>query len=54
MRYKNGTFVMKGRLATMVDRMETLHAARKFNLRGMADWPAWTSDQSTTSIHQKS
>jgi hypothetical protein len=49
-RYKNGTFVMKGRLATMVRCMEMEHAARKFNLRGMADWPAWTSDQCTASI----
>jgi hypothetical protein len=49
-RYRNGTFVMKGRLATMVDCTETQHPGVKSMLRGMPDQPGWTSDQCTASV----
>jgi hypothetical protein len=49
-RYKNGTFQMKGRLGTMVDCIETDHPGMKSILRGMADQPGWTSDKCTATI----
>jgi hypothetical protein len=44
-RYKNGTFVMKGRLGTVVDSTENQHAGMKSIVRRMADQPGWTADQ---------
>ena len=49
-RYKNGTFQMKGRLGTMVDCTETHYAGVKSMLRGMADMPGWTADKCTATI----
>ena len=49
-RYKNGTFQMKGRLGTMVDCIETNHPGMKSILRGMADQPGWTSDKCTATV----
>ena len=49
-RYKNGTFQMKGRLGTMVDCIETNHPGMKSILRGMADMPGWTSDKCTATV----
>ncbi len=49
-RYKNGTFQIKGRLGTMVDCIETDHPGMKSILRGMADMPGWTSDKCTATV----
>jgi len=44
---KNGTFVMKGRLAVMVNCTESYYAGQKSLLRGMADMPPSTVDKCT-------
>jgi hypothetical protein len=49
-RYKNGTFEMKGRLGTMVDCTETHYAGVKSMLRGMPDQPGWTTDKCIANI----
>ena len=49
-RYKNGTFAMKGRLGTMMDCTETQHPAVKSLLNGMPDQPGWASDQCLATI----
>ena len=49
-RYKNGTFAMKGRLGTMVDCTETYNAGMKSILRGMPDQPGWTADKCIANI----
>ena len=42
-RYKNGSFTMKGRLQGLVDCTETSHPGVKSILRGMPDQPAWSN-----------
>ncbi len=48
--YKNGTFIMKGRLGTVVDCTETHHAGIKSFVRWVPDQPDWTSNQCTASV----
>jgi hypothetical protein len=48
--YRNGTFVMKGRLGTIVDCTETQHAGMKSSVRWVPDQPGWTSCQCTASV----
>ena len=49
-RYKNGTFAMKGRLDVMVDCTETVTPGMKSVLRGMADRPPSTVDKCTAGV----
>lgn len=42
-RYKNGTFVMKGQLSAPVNCTAVFHKGMKSILRGMADTPDWTA-----------
>jgi hypothetical protein len=49
-RYKNGTFVMKGLLAAQVDCLENSYPGMKSTLRGMADRPPSTTHQCTASV----
>jgi hypothetical protein len=49
-RYTNGTFMMKGRLAGVVNCSTTQHAGVRSILRGIADQPAWTSNECQASV----
>ena len=49
-RYKNGTFTMKGRLDVLVDCTETVTPGVKSILRGMADRPPSTVDKCTAGV----
>jgi hypothetical protein len=49
-RYKNGTFTMKGRLDVLVDCTETFTPGVKSMLRGMADRPSSTVNKCTAGV----
>ncbi len=49
-RYQNGSFTMKGLLQGMVDCTETHFPGMKSMLKGMADQPAWKSDQCNAGV----
>jgi hypothetical protein len=49
-RYKNGTFEMKGRLGTSVTCTEINHAGLRSMLRGVPDQPGWTTDQCRATV----
>jgi len=49
-RYKNGTFQMKGRLGTSVTCSEMFIQGYRSMLRGVPDQPSWTSDQCRATV----
>jgi hypothetical protein len=49
-RYKNGTFEMKGRLETKVICTEQITPAFRSVVRGMPDQPGWTSDDCRATV----
>jgi type II secretory pathway pseudopilin PulG len=49
-RYKNGTFEMKGRLGTEVTCTEMVNQGLRSTMRGMPDQPGWTTDQCRASV----
>ncbi|MGD0228082.1 MAG: hypothetical protein ABSF71_37745 [Terriglobia bacterium] len=49
-RYRNGTFEMKGRLGTSVSCTEVNHAGMRSMLRGVPDQPSWTTDQCRATV----
>jgi hypothetical protein len=49
-RYKNGTFEMKGRIGTSVTCTEINHAGQRSMLRGVPDQPGWTTDQCRATV----
>ena len=49
-RYKNGTFQMKGRLGTSVTCTEIVNQGLRSMLRGVPDQPGWTTDQCRATV----
>jgi hypothetical protein len=49
-RYKNGTFEMKGRLGTKVICTEQINPGFRSPVRGMPDQPGWTSDDCRATV----
>ena len=49
-RYRNGTFTMKGLLETLVDCSETTFRGMKSGLQGMPDTPSWTSSRCSAGV----
>lgn len=49
-RYRNGTFTMKGLLETEVDCSETTFRGMKSGLQGMPDTPSWTSNRCSAGV----